>query len=561
MGYFTAWADKGVQQRGAGAALEVTEAEQKPYLVDNSELKSRSRGIRYRRFPSLEYKDMQLKPAPFGTVVRGFRCHGDWLCVGGRFLPLALQGRAVLRPLAGQGGEAPAEGGAPEAAPESEEDTTDAAYNTRLGDKPAWLLGRRESCLPVEDFDSAVKLEVEAAATVEGVQHSAHMGDLYVVVAANVKVRQSPSEDALVENFKSKGEIVELFEWDETKAWRRCLDAGVRPGTAGWMMLSHPTHGPLLARLEPVCMAAARGSLPDLKRCLRGVNLRGWRGFSGCDPLRLAAQRGFLDCCVLLLQAGADVALILQDGFQLPWKVEGGMREALFAALTGKNFEVPQLEAALARLPQEAREAAEALFDKAAAQLEACRAAAASDGEGEGEYEGEGEGREAATAAGAVAQGHEKPCTWAEAESAEEEVAAQGEAPPSASAGDPRRRPSAGGQRCAGALHRVLPARVPVRHEPSLEADVIGIRLSGQVVEMLEHDRTRRWRKVQMGVEPFLNEPRRSGWMLLQHPRLGTLLEPCEADLSVSGEATDEEATDEEEERRRDSWEQLFARK
>ena len=105
--------------------------------------------------------------------------------------------------------------------------------------------------------------------------------DWYVVVAERAIVRREPDVNSLMENFKVRGSVVQLFEWDETRQWRKCLEASTQYGFPGWMKLDHPQHGasrPLLRRLELLCVAAMRNDVEQLRLCVEGRKLRGWRG-------------------------------------------------------------------------------------------------------------------------------------------------------------------------------------------------------------------------------------------------------------------------------------------
>jgi len=83
--------------------------------------------------------------------------------------------------------------------------------------------------------------------------------ELYEVLFSAVWVRAEPRDDAAKMTVRKQGEHVRLYDWDESGNWRRFRTGGVdayselreRVGE-GWMMLSHPTLGNLLQRVDKV---------------------------------------------------------------------------------------------------------------------------------------------------------------------------------------------------------------------------------------------------------------------------------------------------------------------
>lgn len=71
------------------------ELEEETFLVDNSELRSSGRGVKFRNSPVLEDSDTRI--AKFGDIVEGVPFPDGWLMVGRkRFLPKRLKGATIL---------------------------------------------------------------------------------------------------------------------------------------------------------------------------------------------------------------------------------------------------------------------------------------------------------------------------------------------------------------------------------------------------------------------------------------------------------------------------------
>jgi len=164
-------------------------------------------------------------------------------------------------------------------------------------------------------------------------------GAPYTVCYEKVLLRHLPTTEGLVIHIYKKGDVVTLFDWDETGKWRKCLKHcfGERPEDHkfeyGWVMLDHHDWGPLLRPLgkesdscilKPLCMAASENHVSELQRFIS----EGWdvdvRDHHGKTPLMLAAEQGHLDCCVSLLEGRANASLLSNTG-----------ERALDLALTG----------------------------------------------------------------------------------------------------------------------------------------------------------------------------------------------------------------------------------
>jgi len=79
-------------------AEEGNNGEMRSYLVDNSELGSRTPGLGYRSAPSLGKVDTTHQMAPWGSTVQGVPQGGDWVKLGPKaFLPMCIAGKTVLK--------------------------------------------------------------------------------------------------------------------------------------------------------------------------------------------------------------------------------------------------------------------------------------------------------------------------------------------------------------------------------------------------------------------------------------------------------------------------------
>lgn len=531
------------------------------YVVDNSLLHSKSSGLRYRTSPMMSAKDTRRKPVAWNHVVEGILCDGGrWLQVGDRFLPVYMGGVAVLLRLTAHGVLPPDVG-----CPADDEDSGHFADRSSL---PKWMLGPQEPPLPAQHslgpppgpLPGGAEAVLRAAPGGAAAPRPGR-GQLYAVVSERAVVRRAPLMDALMENFKLRGTIVELFEWDDTREWRRCLEANANEfGHPGWMRIQHPSLGQLLCPLEPLCVAVVRGDAQGLRRILRTMRLQGWRGASGCHPVSLAIERGALPCCAALARHGGDFARALDAGCAFPWDMDIACAKALIAALSGKNFDLPAFERALETMPAREREVAEQLFDQVAQMLEKVRSigdgeddALAEDDEDsdpEGDPQQRGDSAEGAWGyhEDAMGRGHGGHLDARDGWASEQR-------------GD------------GGVPYRVVYKHVFIRKEPEADCEAIGARSQGAVVLLFEFDRSGRWRRVAMGTDATIHEPRKSGWMLLQHPALGVLLEPVPTAARAEargqagggaepGDAADVEVeSDDDDAGRRDGWAALFDRR
>lgn len=88
--------DRGLMQPAADTNHELGEDDRlQVYLVDNTQLQAQTRGLSYRRSKNLPDKDGKSL-AYWGTTVAGVDQGDGWLGVGGRFLPIAVDGIPVV---------------------------------------------------------------------------------------------------------------------------------------------------------------------------------------------------------------------------------------------------------------------------------------------------------------------------------------------------------------------------------------------------------------------------------------------------------------------------------
>lgn len=296
-------------------------------------------------------------------------------------------------------------------------------------------------------------------------------GSLWEVVADAVFIRVAPSPSALTPGRRKRGTVVEAFDWDATCGWRRvlCLSTLLR----GWMLLDHPDLGPLLRPLGrplsarpplPLAEAAREGAAEDVRRFLREGHAHTARDVDGKTPLRIAAEGGHLECCLLLLSAGADLAA----GEAPP----ASAAAAAIAMAAGRDHDAAALDAALAELSEDAQIMADLLSEEALATRAAEQAA---------------------------------------------RMAAQLPAPP-----PPAEALAPGGAGAAflatrdAALH-AEPAAAEVEEDP----DAPMFLRCGEVVEVLGYDRMRQWARVEVrGRGGSLR-----GWVCLEHSDLGPPLQ------------------------------------
>ncbi|CAE7234323.1 unnamed protein product [Symbiodinium pilosum] len=84
----------------------------------------------------------------------------------------------------------------------------------------------------------------------------AEQSSKYTVIVSSCAVRAEPRADAEAVGARSRGTVVELFEFDPTRRWRRVYADGQVAG--GWMLLEHEEFGCLLEPLEAPAVADAK---------------------------------------------------------------------------------------------------------------------------------------------------------------------------------------------------------------------------------------------------------------------------------------------------------------
>jgi len=270
-------------------------------LVDNGSLQSHSKGVRYRRSPCLQDIDKSTPSAPFGSLVTGIPLDGEWLQVGALFLPFRLQGAKILL----------------------EQDFSNSDNSTRTASTieaknlkpPATWQGTLDR---VQEIHGLPPFEIGS-------------GLMYEVVSDRVAIRASPSTEAPIQGSEFRGAVVELFEWDATRRWRRVQrpadqeykSSNPQSWTLGWMLLDHEGYGPLLRPhdlpfqqdpLIPLHVAVHEENLLDIQLfLLDGIDVDA-REVDGRTALMAAVEGNRRDSCILLLQARADPTLISPQG-------------------------------------------------------------------------------------------------------------------------------------------------------------------------------------------------------------------------------------------------------
>merc|ERR1719487_863758 len=128
-------------------------------------------------------------------------------------------------------------------------------------------------------------------------------GKLYEVIHDIVVGRPAPSTAAPIQWVRKKGQIVELFDFDETGKWRRGLQ--FETNHLVWFLLDHPEFGPLLrpqgqplsvAPMDHVCVAAAENLVANLTRFLDMGSEANVYDVTGRTPLMLAAENNNIIC-------------------------------------------------------------------------------------------------------------------------------------------------------------------------------------------------------------------------------------------------------------------------
>jgi len=219
-------------------------------------------------------------------------------------------------------------------------------------------------------------------------------GGKYEVVASRVAIRASPEADAPIQGCEARGAVLELYDWDVTRKWRQFqkpsdLDFRKRVPTSwalGWIMLDHPEMGPLVRPqgtafqqepLNPLCVAISEDNLVDVQMFLLGGLSPDDAEVDGRTPLMVAADLARLDCCVLLLQAKADVSIKSQEGTTvLQRAAEKGEPDirALLEALSGRgSVDEDALLVACRQLQPETRTTAGDMMEKVEASREEAR--------------------------------------------------------------------------------------------------------------------------------------------------------------------------------------------
>lgn len=354
MSRFDKWA--GAQMCGpeaVGAVAPRAPREEESFTVDNSQLKTRERGILFRNSQFLN--DMDTRYADFGTTVSGVLSDdGQWLSIGKKFLPVSIDGHEVLEP---------------QVWIPRKEDPSVARLPEFLrchmtGEKP-------QPGGPWGD-QVAPRLGRPPDAPMPG------SGELHVVVAKQALVRQTPSAKGLIENTKQAGDVVELFDWDDTKEWRRYVDDQIAPGSlvVGWMKLYHADHGQLLRPLDFVGAAAALNNVAELRQLAARASRAELASEAYRDAFLLAVDKEHFDCVIVLLAHGVTTAAVQQTFSDEPsrWDKKGRKAiRALVAALTGEDFDISDFDLALDLSSPAFKELAERTLEATAERQKAVR--------------------------------------------------------------------------------------------------------------------------------------------------------------------------------------------
>jgi len=472
MGRFSSWA-QGQRDENSEVVFEpkaTTVEEKVTFVVENHELRSHSQGIRYRC--SQDMKDKHSKVALFGSKVKGVPQDG-WVKVGPRYLPTHIGNACVLRAI--------------DSTPVKVEEF-EVEADKQLGDM---LFGKNGyNNIEASTADSPNPL-IRPETSAPGAEPLLPIGfgALYEVVYDRVAIRSAPLVTATTVEVKEKGDALELFGWDKSKQWRRC-PADMLGTTAGWVMLDHRDFGPLVrpqgaplcARpLEPLCVAAAEDQLLELRRFLEEGHNPSACDAGGTSALTLASRADARDCLVYLIEAGA-AATAEESQAALEAAASAGTK-SLIEALTGHRIsDDTALQEALADLTADAR----IVVDRIQEQLE-----------------------------DTLARERDQEKLRAPEPVAPEPVPVEVKDTAPRTAPKPVKL-----QRKGGVLHEVMHKAVAIRYLPSTTADMVGTRILGQFVELFEESGDKKWRKMEDA------ESGEEGWMLLQHPQIGSLLRP-----------------------------------
>eukprot|EP00930_Biecheleria_cincta_P071728 TRINITY_DN59198_c0_g1_i1.p1 TRINITY_DN59198_c0_g1~~TRINITY_DN59198_c0_g1_i1.p1 ORF type:complete len:490 (+),score=92.46 TRINITY_DN59198_c0_g1_i1:186-1472(+) len=414
-----------------------------------------------------------LKPVAWGSMVWGQVVEGGtWLQLSrGRFLPMhTAEGVEILRHL-----------------------RTDALPEEEPQQKVDEGVGNLGTLKVLKEVRPVV---AEDAKDLDG------SGALYEVIAERVALRVGPSLGAAAAYAMPRGAKVELFAWDQSRKWRQCREPKHRK--CGWVLLDHEELGPLLrpegqplcARpLDPICVAATEGRLYDLRRFMSEtspLDLAEAADVSGCGPLMLAAQQGHMECCLCLLQAGADADGALKQASHREMHLPPQTR-AILQAAAGEPTAVTSAMEGLS--PHAQKTLQELLSSRAGGTV----------------IYTEDRSRRAF---------EEDVHPAARPERRKEFVPEFDRAPDS-----PVDR---------GMAYEVVYASVWIRKEPHPEGGKLSRRVKGERVSVVGFDDTRTWARV---VFKQAEGPRHvmvevEGWMLLAHSALGELLRKVEEDSS-----------------------------
>jgi len=445
------------------------EAVKNEYLVYNGHLKSVSKGLKYRSSPDLKDYARGRKLAEFGEYVLGVpTSDGCWLKIGRLYLPMEVQGVPVLIPTAG----------------------TDHVEE----EDPAEMWKKWK-----------MPMALSEAPEFQG------RGTIYEVVHEKVVGRPAPSFAAPVQTYRSRGAQIELFEFDETGKWRQGIDD--RSFHMVWFLIDHEEFGPLLRPkaqpfsvkpMEPVCVAADEGLSFDLQRFLDGGAEANIYDASGRTPLMLAAAKDQLECCVLLVEGGADPSLrsvppCMPPGRSAVDMTKSAQTKALLKAISGyRDFDIRNLDRAMESLGRDLQETVERLLEAAERKV----------AQGVFLIEGQELGQSRQTSI----------------PDAFPEVKLSQPAPKEDSR--PKEFHSDGthtGESGRGVLHEVVYSAVWIRKEASVDSSKIAVKKQGEYIELFELDNTGDWARVEHEVYAGHYV---TGWMLIKHENLGMLLKP-----------------------------------
>jgi len=87
------------QEQRASMTAEATFGRMEAFMVDNSQLGARTRGLGLRLSPRHDHIDEETPPLQWGSIVYATAISQDWAKVQNRFLPMQLDGVPVLTPL------------------------------------------------------------------------------------------------------------------------------------------------------------------------------------------------------------------------------------------------------------------------------------------------------------------------------------------------------------------------------------------------------------------------------------------------------------------------------